>query len=122
MQRIRSSASKRQRTRPSTSSQLFSATVTVPPSDSVLLQKVGYDLSSHSPESLDWLNVLLAQAVSAYRGMIVHAAEAREKESLLYVGHEHDEGEVQARGAKGFVEDAMNQGRSEGEGMITLVG
>ena len=51
--------------------------------------------------------------------MIIHAAEEKDGRDN---DAEREEGEIQARGAKGFVEDALNQGRSEGEGMITLVG
>lgn len=50
--------------------------------------------------------------------MILQAAEENDGKGNE---EEREEGEIQARGAKGFVEDAMNQGRSEGEGVITLV-
>lgn len=35
-----------------------------------LLAALDYDLPSHAPESLDWLNVLMAQALAAYRTLV----------------------------------------------------
>ena len=106
-QRLRSSTSKRQRSK----APLFSATAAIPPSDAVLLSKTGYDLSTHSAESADWLNVLLAQAVAAYRSMIVDG-----------LGGDEQDAELEGRGAKGFVEDALNSNRAEGETIVALVG
>ncbi|GAA6048039.1 hypothetical protein NBRC10513_003716 [Rhodotorula toruloides] len=39
------------------------------PSAASLLASLSYDLSSHAPESLDWLNILLAQLISSYRSL-----------------------------------------------------
>lgn len=39
-----------------------------PPSSAALLEKVGYDMSTHPAESADWLNVLFSQ-VSRKRSM-----------------------------------------------------
>lgn len=36
---------------------------------STLLETLAYDLSSHAPESLDWLNVLLGQLIGSYRAL-----------------------------------------------------
>lgn len=36
-----------------------------------LLDALDYDLPSHAPESLDWLNVLMAQTLSAYRALVL---------------------------------------------------
>lgn len=36
----------------------------------VILSALAYDLPTHPPESLDWLNVLLAQTLSAYRSLV----------------------------------------------------
>ena len=105
-QRLRSSTSKRQRSK----APLFSATAALPPSDAVLLSKTGYDLSTHSAESADWLNVLLAQAIAAYRSMIVDG-----------LGGDEQDAEREGRGAKGFVEDALNSNRAEGETIVALV-
>ncbi|OLL22273.1 Maintenance of mitochondrial morphology protein 1 [Neolecta irregularis DAH-3] len=44
---------------------------------SSLLHKVDYNISTHSAESLDWLNVLIAQAVSQFR------EDARSKDAIL---------------------------------------
>ncbi|WFD30318.1 ERMES complex subunit mmm1 [Malassezia sp. CBS 17886] len=41
-----------------------------------VLQKSQYDLSSHAMESLDWLNVMLAQAILAFRTSVLRAAQA----------------------------------------------
>ncbi|GJN92055.1 hypothetical protein Rhopal_005083-T1 [Rhodotorula paludigena] len=71
-----------------------------------LLSSLSYDLSSHAPESLDWLNVLLAQLISSYR--------------LLAASHS-------AGGARQLVEEALNRrtgGTEEGaeasQGMVGL--
>ncbi|GAA5956298.1 hypothetical protein JCM3765_005622 [Sporobolomyces pararoseus] len=53
-----------------------------------ILNSLNYDLSSHSPESLDWLNVLIAQLLSSYR--------------LLARNH-------LAGGARGLMEEALNK-------------
>lgn len=108
--RLRSSASKRQRRASSSSTSrkapLFSGAATLPTTDRLILEKLTYDLSSHPSESLDWLNVLLAQACLTYRAMLVAKST-----------------EPGGRGPKGFVEDALNGNRAEGEqkqGIVTL--
>lgn len=57
---------------------------------SSLLSTLAYDLSTHAPESADWLNVLLAQTLSAYRTLINASTEG--------------EG-----GAKGLMESMLNR-------------
>ncbi|GAA6018623.1 hypothetical protein JCM11491_006170 [Sporobolomyces phaffii] len=61
---------------------------TLPESAASILNSIAYDLSSHSPESLDWLNVLIAQLLSSYR--------------MLAANH-------LAGGARGLIEDALNR-------------
>ncbi|WFD36360.1 ERMES complex subunit mmm1 [Malassezia cuniculi] len=39
-----------------------------------VLARNGYDVSVHPPESLDWLNVIVASAIASYRTSIVSAA------------------------------------------------
>ncbi|GAA5884520.1 hypothetical protein JCM16303_000009 [Sporobolomyces ruberrimus] len=60
----------------------------LPESAASILNAISYDLSSHSPESLDWLNVLIAQLLSSYR--------------LLASNH-------LAGGARGLMEEALNR-------------
>ncbi|MBW0474252.1 hypothetical protein O181_013967 [Austropuccinia psidii MF-1] len=69
-----------------------------------LLSKLSYDLSTHLPESTDWLNVLVAQALVAYRGLV------------------HELGEDNSEGSKAreIVEEAMNFARSESPGIIDV--
>lgn len=77
------------------------------PSATALLDSLGYDLSSHAPESLDWLNVLLGQLIGSYR----------------YLAASHSEG-----GARALLEEALNrgtlaaeaEGREQAQGMIGL--
>ncbi|GAA5923649.1 ERMES complex subunit MMM1 [Sporobolomyces koalae] len=82
---------KRRRTRTTTDSKISgsgTAATVLPETASSILGSIGYDLSSHSPESLDWLNVLIAQLLSSYR--------------LLASNH-------LAGGARGLIEDALNR-------------
>ncbi|RHZ81115.1 hypothetical protein Glove_123g156 [Diversispora epigaea] len=51
---------------PTNATLLNSQTANVPPA-SIILSKTSYDLKYHSPESTDWLNVLLAQVIHQYR-------------------------------------------------------
>ncbi|GAA5924530.1 hypothetical protein JCM1841_004611 [Sporobolomyces salmonicolor] len=78
-----------------------------PPSISAaaLLSTLSYDLSTHGPESLDWLNVLLAQLISSYRSL----------------ASQHGAG-----GARGLMEEVLNRkvrggaaGVEDGEGEET---
>jgi len=74
--------------------------------ESDLLSKLPYDLSSHPPETTDWLNVLLAQAIIAYR-------------SLLH-GLDDDPTMPKGNKAKEMVEEAMNFARGEVPGIISV--
>lgn len=69
-------------------SQTVPSNQTLPESATSILNSIAYDLSSHSPESLDWLNVLSAQLISSYR--------------LLASNH-------LAGGARGLMEEALNR-------------
>ena len=40
-----------------------------PPSSAALLDKVGYDMSTHPAESADWLNVLFSQVSLEWLGL-----------------------------------------------------
>ncbi|PLW28133.1 hypothetical protein PCANC_23258 [Puccinia coronata f. sp. avenae] len=71
-----------------------------------LLSKLPYDISSHPPETTDWLNVLLAQAIIAYRSL-VH-------------GLDDDPTDPKGNKAKEMVEEAMNFARGEVPGIISL--
>ncbi|GAA6018676.1 hypothetical protein JCM10207_009006 [Rhodosporidiobolus poonsookiae] len=71
------------------------------PTAAALLSTLSYDLSSHAPESLDWLNVLLAQLLSSYR--------------LLAASHP-------AGGARELIEEALNRRTGGGEGEGGMVG
>ncbi|GAA5905217.1 hypothetical protein JCM5296_000970 [Sporobolomyces johnsonii] len=53
-----------------------------------LLSTLSYDLSTHGPESLDWLNVLLAQLINSYRSL----------------ASQHGAG-----GARGLMEEVLNR-------------
>ncbi|WAR60152.1 hypothetical protein PtB15_9B89 [Puccinia triticina] len=75
-------------------------------SESELLSKLPYDLSSHPPETADWLNVLLAQAIIAYRSL-VH-------------GLDDDPSMPKGNKAKEMVEEAMNFARGESPGIISV--
>lgn len=74
---------------------------------STLLDSLAYDLASHAPESLDWLNVLLGQLIGSYR----HLAAA------------HSDG-----GARTLLEEALNrstlaaeaEGKEPAQGMVGL--
>ncbi|GAA5861360.1 hypothetical protein JCM3774_000223 [Rhodotorula dairenensis] len=74
---------------------------------STLLETLAYDLSSHAPESLDWLNVLLGQLIGSYRA--------------LAASHS-------AGGARTLLEEALNrstlaaeaEGQEKPQGMVGL--
>ncbi|CAG8544122.1 4029_t:CDS:2 [Diversispora eburnea] len=51
---------------PTSATLLNSQTANVPPA-SIILSKTSYDLKYRTPESTDWLNVLLAQVIHQYR-------------------------------------------------------
>ncbi|GAA5909141.1 ERMES complex subunit MMM1 [Sporobolomyces salmoneus] len=72
----------------STSNGPLNSTTSATDSATSILNSLSYDLSSHSPESLDWLNVLIAQLLSSYR--------------LLASNH-------LAGGARGLIEEALNR-------------
>ncbi|KAI5479368.1 dimethylaniline monooxygenase (N-oxide forming) [Pseudohyphozyma bogoriensis] len=48
---------------------------TLPPGSTIpaILSTLSYDLPTHPPETLDWLNVLLAQALTAYRSLVARS-------------------------------------------------
>ncbi|CAH7671117.1 hypothetical protein BY996DRAFT_4584485 [Phakopsora pachyrhizi] len=71
-----------------------------------ILSKLAYDLSTHPPESSDWLNVLIAQAIIAYRSLVLGTEE----------NSEQSKGEK----ARRMVEDAMNYARGESPGLISI--
>ncbi|GAA5858255.1 hypothetical protein JCM8547_004622 [Rhodosporidiobolus lusitaniae] len=73
----------------------------LPPSAASLLSSLSYDLTSHPSESLDWLNVLLAQLLSSYRSL----------------ASSHSSG-----GARELVEEALNKKTGGGEGEMGVVG
>ncbi|WAR61877.1 hypothetical protein PtB15_12B569 [Puccinia triticina] len=77
-------------------------------SESELLSKLPYDLSSHPPETTDWLNVLLAQAIIAYQSLVR--------------GLDNDPTMPKGNKAKEMVEEAMNFARGETSGISSVVG
>jgi hypothetical protein len=66
-----------------------------------LLSSLSYDLPTHPPESLDWLNVLLAQLLSSYRLLASTSTSG---------------------GARALVEEALNKktGGGEGDGLVAI--
>lgn len=99
----------------------FAATTSIPASDQLILSKLSYDLSTHPAESCDWLNVLVAQAVSAYRSMILDEAmnynrnNGQDPSDDEEADPEDDDKPGGGRGAKRYVEKALNSGRASGE-------
>ena len=75
-------------------------------SESELLSKLPYDLSSHPPETTDWLNVLLAQAIIAYQSLVR--------------GLDNDPTMPKGNKAKEMVEEAMNFARGETSGISSV--
>lgn len=73
-----------------------------------VLSKLSYDLSTHPPETADWLNVLVAQAIVAYRSL-VH-------------GELDEESPSSSRGekARSMVEEALNSVRDGEPGFISI--
>ncbi|KAJ9099942.1 hypothetical protein QFC21_003948 [Naganishia friedmannii] len=63
----------RQRTADRAKKAVLSTTNVPPPSSSELLDKIGYDMASHSSESSDWINVLFAQVLQGYRDDLLGA-------------------------------------------------
>ncbi|KAK4701847.1 hypothetical protein P7C70_g4382, partial [Phenoliferia sp. Uapishka_3] len=62
-----------------------------------ILSQLAYDLPTHPPETLDWLNVLLAQTLVAYRTLVSNSTAGN-------------------GGAKGLMEEMLNRkGSAEGE-------
>ena len=49
----------------------LSTTIPLAPTPSQILQKTNYDMSTHPPESTDWLNMLFAQIIQGYRNDLV---------------------------------------------------
>lgn len=95
-----------------------------------ILHKLSYDLASHPSESLDWLNVFIAQAVSGYRSLIYGGSSdggavgggsggATVGEHAVNVtgkGIGSGSASVGSRlGAKVFMEEMLNGGRAPGE-------
>ncbi|SCV68648.1 BQ2448_769 [Microbotryum intermedium] len=81
-----SRAKRRTATATSATSSTPSSSASASASTSQILSSLDYDLSSHAPESLDWLNVLLGQTLSAYRGLIFSSSPQGPKglfESIL---------------------------------------
>ena len=76
----------------------------------IILQKTGYDIGTHAPESADWLNVLLAQAFAGYREDVMYGM-ARQWESLrpTKIASGKDDG------ARQLFEDILNR---KGEGRV----
>ncbi|GAA5846828.1 hypothetical protein JCM9279_004456 [Rhodotorula babjevae] len=75
-------------------------------SAAALLGSLSYDLSTHPPESLDWLNVLSAQLISSYRALAASHASG---------------------GARALIEEALNrrtggteEGAESAQGMVGL--
>lgn len=67
-----------------------------------MLASLDYDVATHPPESLDWMNVLLAQTLTSYRELVIASS-------------------VGAGGAKGFMEDVLNR-KTAGDTAGSLVG
>ncbi|KAK4050406.1 ERMES complex subunit mmm1 [Microbotryomycetes sp. JL201] len=67
------------------------SSLSVEPVAPAILAALDYDIASHAPETLDWLNVLIAQALSGYRSAIITST----------VGGEG--------GAKGLLEEMLNR-------------
>ncbi|KAK4049638.1 hypothetical protein OIO90_005397 [Microbotryomycetes sp. JL221] len=100
--RLQTNPSRKKRTkRPRKSS------VSVDSTAPLILAALEYDIASHAPETLDWLNVLIAQALSGYRSSIVT--------STVGLGQ---------GGAKGLLEQILNKESTEETnskpGMISL--
>lgn len=63
-----------------------------------ILSQLAYDLPTHPPETLDWLNVLLAQTLVAYRTLVSQSTKGN-------------------GGAQGLMEEMLNRrGNAEGDG------
>lgn len=73
-----------------------------------VLSKLSYDLSTHPPETADWLNVLVAQAIVAYR-------------SLVHGELDVDDSVAKGDKARQMVEEALNFGRDGEPGFISVV-
>ena len=71
-----------------------------------ILHKVQYDMHGHQPESLDWLNVLLAQIISKYREDVATSAHGEAAAPPGIPLPSIQNGETLA--AKEFVERALN--------------
>ncbi|KAH9825099.1 hypothetical protein DFH28DRAFT_1016521 [Melampsora americana] len=73
-----------------------------------VLSKLSYDLSTHPPETADWLNVLVAQAIVAYRSL-VHGELDEDCPSSSRGGK-----------AKSMVEEALNSVRDGEPGFVSI--
>lgn len=69
-------------------------------SPSSILHSVAYDLPTHAPETLDWLNVLLAQTLGAYRALVEGSTAG-------------------GGGARGLMEEVLSRASSD-EGMLGM--
>lgn len=89
-----------------------------------ILSKTGYDLSTHSSESLDWLNVVFAQAVAGYRddvlagGVGLGNQDEEEEEEAMTGGLR--EKKKRERSARALMEEILNK-RTGGKKMDFLV-
>ena len=104
---------------------MLNVTGNVPTSDGQILKKLGYDLSTHAGESADWLNVLVAQAVSAYRAMILASSAAAQASALDSSDDEdaddQDDAVSGGRNVKRYVEHALNAARGAKEKQSSMV-
>ena len=72
--------------------------------DAHILAGLGYDVATHAAESTDWLNVIVAQVIAAYRASV------------------HANGSVAGLGAKGIVEEALNSAKPDDDvpGIVSI--
>lgn len=83
-----------------------------------ILQRTKYDIDHHAPESLDWLNLMVAQTMHGYRESILHTSRGMpDRDTDLPLPSLATE---EKAAAKRFVERLLN-GAVEGRTMNVLV-
>lgn len=95
-----------------------------------ILSKTGYDLSTHSSESLDWLNVVFAQAVAGYRDDVlaggVGLTQDNNNQQDLFDEEDRETGllmrekKKREKSARALMEDILNK-KTGGKKMDFLV-
>lgn len=83
-----------------------------------ILQRTQYDLAAHRPESLDWLNLIVAQAMFGYRESVLYASRGVPDRDTDLPLPSLETSEKAA--AKRFVERLLN-GAAAGRTMNVLV-